>query len=216
LGEKMFKGNDVRRDIVRVTRNLYRRGLMSALTGNVSARCLDNSTCFWITPSGIFKGGLRPKYLVKLDLDGNILEGFFRPSIEWRFHATIYRVRQDVNAVIHTHNPLVNALTLTGIKLDVSMLSEVKIFVKGVEYVEYIPPGSIELAKAVGDKASTGVNAIILEKHGIIALGKDIYEAETIAEILEDLALAHLILKMFGGESSHSKDIVENLARVSV
>ncbi|ADM28371.1 class II aldolase/adducin family protein [Ignisphaera aggregans DSM 17230] len=216
MGEKMFRGNDVRRDIVIVTRNLYRRGLVSALTGNVSARCLNNPACFWITPSGIFKGGLRPEYLVKLDLDGNILEGFFRPSIEWRFHAAIYRVRQDVNAVIHAHNPLVNALALAGIKLDVSMLSEVEVFVKGVEYIEYIPPGSVELAKAVGDKASTGVNAIILEKHGIIALGRDIYEAETIAEALEDLALAHLILKMFGRESSYSKDIAKNLARVSV
>jgi L-fuculose-phosphate aldolase len=95
----------IREDIVNVMRNLYRRGLVSALSGNASIR-VPGTNCIWITPSGIFKGGLTVDDLVKIDLEGNVVEGFRKPSSEWRFHVAIYKSRPDINAVIHAHNPV--------------------------------------------------------------------------------------------------------------
>ena len=185
----------IREDILTVMRNLYRRGLVSALTGNVSAR-VPGTDMFWITPSGIFKGGLKVEDLIKMDVNGNVIDGRNRPSSEWRFHAAIYRIRQDVNAVIHAHNPVVLALNTAGVRLDLSLLSEVMAFVKGVEYIPYVEPGSEELAKLVAEKASLGVNIVVLEKHGVVTMGRNIYEAETIVESIEDLATVQLMSRL--------------------
>lgn len=182
----------IREDIVNVMRNLYRRGLVSALSGNASIRVPDTN-CIWITPSGIFKGGLTVDDLVKIDLEGNVIEGFRRPSSEWRFHVAIYNARPDINAVIHAHNPVTVAFSLSGLRLDESLLSEVMYFIKRIEYIPLVEPGTETLAKLVADRVSRGGNAIILERHGVIGVGKDIYEAEMIVESLEDLANVQLL-----------------------
>jgi L-fuculose-phosphate aldolase len=182
----------IREDIVNVMRNLYRRGLVSALSGNASIR-VPGTNCIWITPSGIFKGGLTVDDLVKIDLEGNVVEGFRKPSSEWRFHVAIYKSRPDINAVIHAHNPVTVAFSLSGLRLDESLLSEVMYFIKRIEYIPLVEPGTETLAKLVADSVSRGSNAIILERHGVIGVGKDIYEAEMIVESLEDLANVQLL-----------------------
>jgi L-fuculose-phosphate aldolase len=182
----------IREDIVNVMRNLYRRGLVSALSGNASIR-VPGTNCIWITPSGIFKGGLTVDDLVKIDLEGNVVEGFRKPSSEWRFHVAIYKSRPDINAVIHAHNPVTVAFSLSGLRLDESLLSEVMYFIKRIDYIPLVEPGTETLAKLVADRVSRGSNAIILERHGVIGVGKDIYEAEMIVESLEDLANVQLL-----------------------
>lgn len=185
----------IKEDILTVMRNLYRRGLVSALTGNVSSR-VPGTDMFWITPSGIFKGGLKADDLIKMDVYGNVIDGRNMPSSEWRFHAAIYRIRPDVNAVIHAHNPVVLALNTAGVRLDLSLLSEVMVFVKGVEYIPYAEPGSEELAKLIAEKASLGVNIVLLERHGVVAMGRTVYEAETMVESIEDLATVQLMSRL--------------------
>lgn len=185
----------IKREILTVMKSLYRRGLVSALTGNVSVR-VPGTDAFWITPTGVFKGGLKYSDLVKMSIRGDVIDGRNRPSSEWRFHAAIYRVRQDVNAVIHAHNPVVLALSTAGIRLDLSLLSEALLLIKGIEYIPYTEPGSEELADRVLEKALLGVNVIVLEGHGVVSMGRNIYEAQTITETIEDLATVQLISRL--------------------
>jgi len=189
---------ELKRDICRVMRNLYRRGLVSALSGNVSAR-LPESKEFWITPSGAFKGGLRPSNLVKLDLDGRVVAGSGRPSVEARMHAAIYRVRPDVNAVVHAHNPFTVGLVSAGVDLDSSVSAEALTYIGSrIEVAPYAPPGSEELAKLVAERASRGAKVIVLQSHGVVALGSNLYEAEAVAEALEEVALIHFVALALG------------------
>jgi len=177
----------IKQDIINVMKNLHRRNLISALSGNVSVR-VPRTNYIWITPSGLHKAELKRDDLVKMDLNGNIVEGHHKPSTEWRFHVAIYRARPDIQAIIHSHNPTVLILDSLDIRLDPSLLIEARYYIKGIAYVPEAEPGSEELAKYVAESVSTGINAVILRKHGVVALGKNIYEAETIAETLEDLA----------------------------
>ena len=98
MSEELFTEEEIKEDICSTMKRLFDRGLISALGGNISAR-IPGKKEFWITPSGVFKGQLEPNDLVKLDLDGNVLEGYLRPSIEWIVHATIYKHREDINAI---------------------------------------------------------------------------------------------------------------------
>ncbi len=188
----------IKKDICKVMRNLFNRGMVSALGGNVSAR-VPGSKEFWITPSGIFKGELNPEDLVKVDLDGNILDGFLRPSIEWPLHAAIYRVRQDVNAVVHAHNPYTLGLALAGVGLKPITVEAVMVLRK-VEIVPFAFPGTDQLAKLVGEAASKGARAIVLQNHGVVALGANLYEAEAVAETLEEVAIAQFVAMALGKE----------------
>ncbi|MCX8167549.1 MAG: class II aldolase/adducin family protein [Ignisphaera sp.] len=188
----------IKNDICKVMRNLFNRGLISALGGNVSAR-IPNSKEFWITPSGIFKGELTLDDLVKLDLEGNVVEGFGRPSIEWPVHAAIYRVRPDVNAVVHAHNPVTLGLALAGISLRPITVEAVMVL-RRIEVVPFAFPGTDQLAKLVAEKAALGTRALILQNHGIIAMGANLYEAEAVAETLEEVAMAQFVAMVLGRE----------------
>ncbi|RLE99093.1 MAG: class II aldolase/adducin family protein [Thermoprotei archaeon] len=199
MGVELAVGEEqLKEDICKVMRNLFNRGLISALGGNVSAR-VPGSEEFWITPSGIFKGELSAEDLVKLDLEGNILEGFLRPSIEWPFHAAIYKVRPDVNAVVHAHNPFTLGLTLAGVGLKPITVEAVMVLRK-VEVVPFAFPGTEELANLVKEKAMAGARAIVLQNHGIVAMGANLYEAEAIAETLEEVAIAQFVAMALGKE----------------
>jgi len=190
--------DEIKQEITRVMRALYERGLVSALGGNVSAR-VPGASEFWITPSGVFKGNVNVDDLVKVDLDGNVIEGVLRPSTETPFHAAIYRVRPDVNAVIHAHNPVTLGLALAGVNLK-PISVEAVMTLRRVEVVPFAFPGTDQLAKLVADAALKGARAIILMNHGVVGLGANLLEAEAIVETLEEVATAQFVAMALGKE----------------
>ncbi len=194
----MVSEDEIKQEITRVMRALYERGLVSALGGNVSAR-VPGASEFWITPSGVFKGNVNVDDLVKVDLDGNVIEGVLRPSTETPFHAAIYRVRPDVNAVIHAHNPVTLGLALAGVNLK-PISVEAVMTLRRVEVVPFAFPGTDQLAKLVADAALKGARAIILMNHGVVGLGANLLEAEAIVETLEEVATAQFVAMALGKE----------------
>ena len=190
--------DELKKEICRVMKALYQRGLVSALGGNVSAR-MPGAKEFWITPSGVFKGAVEPKDLVKLDLRGNIIDGRLRPSIEWPTHAAVYRVRPDVNAIVHAHNPFTLGLALAGIGIKPISVEAVMMLGK-VEIVPFAFPGTNELAKLVEKYAQSGARALILQNHGVLAMASNLVEAEAVAEVLEEVSIAQYVAMSLGKE----------------
>ena len=163
--------------------------MVSALGGNVSAR-IPGSSEIWITPSGVFKGDLHPEDLIKIDLEGNVIEGYLRPSVEWPMHTIIYKKRPDVNAVIHAHNPITTGLALAGVELK-PITVEAVLTLRRVPIVPFAYPGTDELAKVVAEHIE-GVRALVLQNHGVVAVGYNLVEAEAVVETLEEVALTQL------------------------
>lgn len=188
---------ELKDEICKTMRRLFNRGLISALGGNISAR-LPGSNEFWITPSGVFKGELEPEDLVKVDLDGRVLEGFLRPSVETPFHAMIYRRRADVNAVVHSHNPVTTGLALAGIEIK-PVTIEAAVVLRRVRVVPWAFPGTNALANLIGEHIE-GARALILMNHGVVGVGSNLLEAETIVETLEEVATAQFVASIFKRE----------------
>ncbi|MCX8204861.1 MAG: class II aldolase/adducin family protein [Candidatus Nezhaarchaeota archaeon] len=182
----------LKREICRTMARLYFRGLISALSGNASARLLEAKE-FWITPSGVFKGGLRPRDLVKVDLYGNVVEGSMRPSIEAPLHAVIYRKRSDVNAVVHSHSPITVGLASAG--LGARLIAETAPPMGEVKILPWAPPGTAELARLV-EKNVDDAKALVLVDHGVVGVGRNLLEAEEVVESLELASLAQLVALM--------------------
>ncbi len=180
-----------KRQIVEVYRELYRKGYVSTLSGNISVRIGGRII---ITPSYMPKHMLTLDDLVVIDHEGNVVEGYRKPSSEWRMHVAVYRSRDDVYAVVHTHNPTVVALYMTGHRFN-NPLSEARYYLGGEPvYVPYAESGTWELAMAVAD-ALRSANVAVLERHGVVAVGRDIWEALNRVDVMEDIVKATLVLR---------------------
>lgn len=184
---------DLKREICKTIRRLFNRRLISSLGGNVSAR-LPGKSEFWVTPSGLFKGGLKPRDLVKVNLDCKVIEGSLKPSIETPIHAAIYRRRADVNAIVHAHNPITTALAIAGVEIR-PITVESTMILGEVKVIPWAPPGSEKLADTVSEHIS-GAKALVLMKHGVIGVGSNLFEAEAVVEALEENAIALLIVSL--------------------
>lgn len=201
----------IREDLVRCMKTLLDRGLITGIGGNASVR-VEGGDEVLITPSALYKGELKPEDIVKIDMDGNVKEGLFKPSIEWHFHTAIYKRRLDVNAVIHTHSPMTTGLALAGKKIEPVTL-ESAVMLSDVPILEFRYPGTKELGEQVADNI-LGHRAVILQNHGVIAVGYDLIEALTTIEVLEEISTMTFVASHFGGAKLIPPDQIELIKKL--
>lgn len=201
----------IREDIVRCMKTLLERGLITGIGGNASVR-LEGGDEVLITPSALYKGELKPEDIVKIDLDGNVKEGLFKPSMEWHFHTAIYKKRLDINAVIHTHSPMTTGLALAGKKIEPVTL-ESAVMLSDVPILEFRYPGTKELGEQVAE-SFLGHRAVILQNHGVVAVGFDLIEALTAIEVLEEISTMTFVASHFGGAKLIPPDQIELIKKL--
>lgn len=197
---------ELKQSMIECMIKLYDRGMMTGVGGNISAR-LPGTDEVWITPSGLYKPSLKNEDLLKVDLEGRLLEGIFKPSMEWPFHVAIYRRRMDVNCVLHCHPPVATGLTLANVRIRPITL-EAALMVAKAPVVPFIYPGTRELGEAVAE-AAMGSRVVLLQNHGAVTIGYDLREALTAMEILEEAAAMTLVSRTVGTEPAEigEKDI---------
>jgi len=195
--------------IVEISKRLYQRGLVAGAGGNVSARIPDSQHIL-VTPSGLCKGYLKTSDIVKVDLDGRLIEGKWKPTSETPMHTEIYKVREDVNAVVHAHPPFSTGFACARVPLNMPIFPEVIAMVGEVATVEYITPSTNELARKVAEVAKKH-EAMLLENHGTITLGASLEQAYQRAEVLEDYAKVLLISTLLGGPKPLSSEEVKRI-----
>ena len=82
---------------------LVRQGLVIYTWGNVSGIDRDSNLVV-IKPSGVDYDGMKASDMVVVDLDGNVVEGSYRPSSDTPTHVELYKHFKDMGAVVHTHS----------------------------------------------------------------------------------------------------------------
>jgi L-fuculose-phosphate aldolase len=190
----------LRQAIVDVGRMLWQRGLVAANDGNVSARL--GRERFLCTPSGVSKGLLRPEHLVIVDAEAHPVhpragEGL-RPSSEMLMHLAAYRLRPDVEAVVHAHPPTTVALSIAGIPVAACLLPEVVLGFGAFPAAPYATPASREGVDAIRDLIGR-YDALVLTRHGSLTVGASVLDAYLKLEKLEQAAVITHTLKTVGG-----------------
>jgi L-fuculose-phosphate aldolase len=172
---------------------LYRNGYVRGTSGNLSVRLGRKNVL--ITPSGFSKGFLRNNDSVVVCLDGKKVAGSNKPSIELGIHLSIYKLRPDINAVVHAHPCIATGFASAATALSELLCPELALTLGSVPLAAYAPPGSEALVKAV-EPFVRDHNAILLENHGVVTYGKTIEQAYLNMETLEHCAKIVLVSKL--------------------
>jgi L-fuculose-phosphate aldolase len=180
---------------VEVCRRLHARDLVGAGEGNVSCRLGPRRLL--VTPSGASKGHLSPADLVVVDLDGAKVRGRGRPSTELRMHLAAYRARPDVQAVVHAHPLTAIALTVAGLPPPNDLVPEASVTLGEIAVAPFATPGTDEVPRALAPYLEAH-DVVLLERHGALALGEDLFRAADRLETLERVARIALLARLLG------------------
>jgi L-fuculose-phosphate aldolase len=181
--------------VVEIAKRLYDRNMNAALGGNVSFRHGDEIT---ITEAGINKGFMSANDVVVVDMDGNKLLGNGKPSSEGKMHYEIYKLRPEVQAIIHAHPPFAVGFALAHRDLPDDILPEATILLGHVPCLPYVTPSTIELAREVAQGLAHR-NAAFMANHGAITVGADLEEAYNRMELLEQTCMSVVYASVLGG-----------------
>ncbi len=179
------------RAIVAGGRRLGARGLVVAGEGNLSVRLGD-----WllVTPSGRRKDELTEDDLLLVPADPEAPAADpdrpeLRPTSDLRIHRAIHAARPDIRAVAHAHLPASLALTLAGQVPDPSVLPETALLLPRLPFIPFLDLGSPELAVAVAASLADGIEppaaAVLLERHGAVAVGASVDAAVDRLELVD-------------------------------
>lgn len=184
-----------RNELVLYGRKLISSRLTTGSGGNLSV--IDRAAgLVAITPSGVDYFDMHPEDIVIVDLDGTVKQGHYAPSSELDSHLALYREREDINAVVHTHS--VYATTIACLNWELPAVHYLVGFAGAkVPLAPYATYGSRELARNICETIGSG-NAVLLANHGLMAVGADLKTAFIIAEEIELVARIYLQAKSAG------------------
>lgn len=194
LSEKQAK-----KAIIDIGKRMYVRNFVAANDGNISVKTGDNEV--WATPTGVSKGYMKKKMLVKVDLDGNILEGTCKPSSELKMHLRAYQENEEIRAVCHAHPPVCTCYAIAGVPLTAPVLAEAVITLGDVPIAPYAKLGSREVPEAVAPFCHTH-NGILLANHGAVTWAEEPYAAWYRLESMEYYANILLITEHILGRQN--------------
>jgi L-fuculose-phosphate aldolase len=186
-----------RKEIVYTNRVCVESGLIRSSDGNISIRLDDDR--FLVTPAGLYKRRLKPKQLLIVNQQGEIIrgKGKLKPSSELLMHLEVYRQREDIGAVLHAHPPYTTALTIAGMPFPTDIVPEVLALLGEVPSAPYAAPGTQDLALSISDPIKTH-NAVLLSNHGSLTVGKTLEEALIALERMELAAQLYYLAHNLG------------------
>jgi L-fuculose-phosphate aldolase len=172
----------LREQLLSISRKLTELGLNRGTSGNASVRDGDG---FLVTPTGMTVEEMTPRDMVRMSFDGKV-QGERQPSSEWRFHRDILQARPETGAVIHTHAMF--ATTLACLHREIPPFHYM-IAVAGGDTIR-CAPYALFGSQALSDAALSalqGRQACLLANHGMIAVGRDLDQALSVAVEVETL-----------------------------
>ena len=181
--------------LVMFMQRIYDKGLTTTSGGNLSI--MDNDGNIWITPAGVDKGTLTRGDIICVKPDGTTV-GPHRPSSELPFHASVYKMRPDLKAVLHAHPSALVAFSIVRRCPNLDLVPSVRKVCSDVQIAVYDVPGSDGLGEKIGAVFAQGCDIAILENHGVCIGAPDMFTAFQRFETLNFTATLEGLSKKVG------------------
>lgn len=187
--------------------DLLEEGLTQRTSGNVSVRVDDNRVA--ISPSSIPYHDIRPEDVPIVDLNGEQIDNGKSPSSETPMHTAVYRQRNDVDGIVHTHSPFATTFAALGRSIEPSHYL-IAFAGKRVEAAEYGRNGTEELAERAMESMNDR-NAVLLRNHGVLAVGPSLEDAHNVASRVEYCARIDYQASLLGEPELVDDDELDDL-----
>ena len=175
--------------LIATARRCFDQGLQTNAGGNLSVR-LDARDAIVIKPSGVGFAECTRDNLQVVMLDGAILPSAIalKPSKDLDFHLGLYRIRKDINAIVHCHSPWATGYASAGLEIPCLTVQTIE----KIGRMPLIPLSAnggpqtdVEISPVFRDPQ---IRAAVLANHGTIGVGKTLMAAQYLAEIIEETA----------------------------
>jgi L-fuculose-phosphate aldolase len=181
----------LRAEVVATAREMLRLALVTGTSGNVSAR---ERELVHITPTQLPYEQMEEPDVVTLGLDGTVVSAGREPSSEWRVHLAVYRARADAGALVHSHSVHATAWSILGEPLDTGTEELEHATGGAVLTAPFAPTGSDDIAAAAVEALGER-HAVLLGRHGVLALGKSPARALDVCAAVERQAQIAWLLR---------------------
>jgi L-ribulose-5-phosphate 4-epimerase len=200
---------ELRESLVALHAELPRHGLVVWTGGNVSARDPETGLVA-IKPSGVRYEDLTAQTMVVLDLDGNVVDGSYKPSSDTASHLYVYRHRPDVNGVVHTHSRYATAFAAVGRPIPVYLTAQADEFGGEIPCAGFTLIGDEGIGRLVVEGIGSSP-AILLKNHGVFTVGPSAKAAVKAAVMTEDVAATVFLALQLGTPDVLPEDVVARL-----
>lgn len=176
----------LKEELVQLHLELPRNQLVAWTSGNVSARDADSGLVV-IKASGIRYEDMRPEHMLVVDLHGRQVEGNYKLSSDTASHLYIYRQRQDVGGIVHTHSPYATAFAAVGRSIPCVLTAMADEFGGPIPCGGFAMIGGEQIGQVVLESIGDSP-AVLLQNHGVFTIGKNAAAAVKAAVMTEDAA----------------------------
>ena len=185
--------------------------LVAWTSGNISGRDPQTNTMI-IKPSGLGFDELTPASMVQTDLDANVVSGSYKPSSDTATHAYIYRHLPEVGGIVHTHSRYATAFAAVGREIPCFLTAMADEFGGPIPLGGFALIGGEEIGREVVRVLRDHLSpAIIMQNHGVFALGKTPKEAVKAAIMCEDVARTSWLALQLGTPKPLAEDDIAKL-----
>lgn len=188
---------ELKQQVYEANMELPKRNLVTYTWGNVSGIDREKGL-FVIKPSGVDYDKLRPKDLVVMDLDGNQVEGKYRPSSDTATHLELYKAFKEISGIVHTHSPWATTWAQAGRSIPSYGTTHADYFYGEIPCArslteeeingEYEKNTGLVIIETFKDKNPIHVPGVLCTNHGPFTWGKDAAGAVYNAVVLEEVA----------------------------
>jgi len=184
-------------------RRLYDKGLTTTSGGNISLKVDENQIL--ITASQTDKGRMNAGDIGLVNIDGKYDESAFKASMETGMHLAVYQARKDVKAIVHAHPVFATAFAISDKTVNCKLMGEARAVCGEPATAEYKLMGTKSLAEVVA-KAALHSNIVLMQNHGVLAVGNSLLEAFDRLEVFEASAKLTFITGLLGNRKELSQE----------
>ena len=206
----MNKLLDLKKEIIKYGQLAEAKNLTPGVSGNISARYGENIV---ITSSGSANGYLEEDDFAVIDFCGQVVQGTKKPSSEKLLHCEFYKMRPDINYIIHMHSPYLSSFASAGLALEEPIMAENVFYFGKIPLAEYGLPSSNDLVEKTA-KFFGEYDAVLMANHGFIVGAKTIKEAFLKLTLAESYAQVVLNTKILGGAKVLSEEQTEEILKL--
>lgn len=190
-----FSVEKITSQIIKIGKYMGDKGYTPGYSGNISARIDDK---ILITTSGVSNAHLKDSDLTLMNFEGESLCPEKKPSSEKNLHIQFYKMRSDINYILHVHSPFLSAFASANRDLLSPIMAENVYYFKGIPLAEYALPSTDALVENTA-KYFLDYDAVLMANHGFIIGSASLKDAYLKLELAEHYAQVVINTEILGG-----------------